>query len=605
MSSAHSDVQKHAHADATIALIQGLSHSDGAIVQGCARALAKRADPQATEPLCKAAKHEDYGPRDAAIEALGALDDDRARQTLREIIATGPSSEEALKALAKQGREHAIDIVVVSLTASDTERAPWAAVEAFADVAEEDDVERLLSTCEEACAGRRGFLARIFSRAQSDGLKQSQYILHALAKVNCAKAVSLLARAVKHPDSDVRWPAAEALGRTSDPAAVDPLIAATRDESGLVRRTAAESLGELQDGRAFPVLSKLLADADEEMRTTALIALGNLGDPRAFESLTSALKDEHYGTRQAAARALGSFGDRRAVDALIDALNDDNWLVRRLAAASLAELGDPCAVNPILSAFPSGAAPALRKLGFADKDVLLARLVDALGSGSIYADSDTLEALGELGDIRAVPHLIKVLTGNERSSIRMDAIAALAQLEAESAAPAILSALNDDEDTVRTAATEALAALDHLPGAWPTDKPTDGESGAARCPRCGAGVVFGSSDTASCPGCGLAIIDFCGNKERRIASASGDPLAPPDEELAHRLVEMQQKQIACLRNENPGADKVKAEIRKIGESIGAEGGTYRMKRLGYRVQALGGDLSLLVYSWRDICGWQP
>lgn len=59
-------------------------------------------------------------------------------------------------------------------------------------------------------------------------------------------------------DDEVRrWKAAEALGRTGDPAAVDELIGALWDDDANVRMKAAWALGQIGDRRAYAPLQRL------------------------------------------------------------------------------------------------------------------------------------------------------------------------------------------------------------------------------------------------------------------------------------------------------------------------------------------------------------
>jgi hypothetical protein len=99
-----------------------------------------------------------------------------------------------------------------------------------------------------------------------------------------------------------------------------------------------------------------------------------------------------------------------------------------------------------------------------------------------------------------------------------------------------------------------------------------------------------------CGGCGLLIHDFCGNAERRISAASRMPLDEEDEATAAKIVTLQQGLQVGSENEH--------KLREIGLRLGADGGTYRMKRMAYRVAALGGSLRLLEHIWADIRGWQ-
>ena len=63
-----------------------------------------------------------------------------------------------------------------------------------------------------------------------------------------------------------RWKAAQALGRTQDPAAVDALLRAIYDDDWRVQQKAIWALGSIGDPRAIPALRRRYAEVDDELR---------------------------------------------------------------------------------------------------------------------------------------------------------------------------------------------------------------------------------------------------------------------------------------------------------------------------------------------------
>jgi HEAT repeat protein len=149
-----------------------------------------------------------------------------------------------------------------------------------------------------------------------------------------ALAVEPLSAALKDEEWDVRQAAARALGKIKDPRAVKPLIAALKDEKWDVRQAAAEALGEIGAPAVEPLIATL-KDKDSDVRQAAAEALGKIGDAHAVEPLIAALKDKDSDVRQAAAYALGEIQARRAVEPLFGALKDELWCVRQAAAEAL------------------------------------------------------------------------------------------------------------------------------------------------------------------------------------------------------------------------------------------------------------------------------
>ncbi len=261
-------------------------------------------------------------------------------------------------------------------------------------------------------------------------------------------------------DFDVRWKAAEVLGKPGDSRAVEPLIAALRDEDFDVRWKAAEALGELGDPRAVEPLIATLRDKDWEMREVGAEALVNIGEP-AMEPLIVALRDEDSNVRRAAAEALRWIGAPRAVEPLSAALRDEDWHVREMAAEALGELGDPRAVESIVAALRDEDSKihqvAVKALGEIGKPAMES-LITALQDKSWHVRRAVAEALGKLGDPRAVESLIAAL-GDRNWYVRQAAAKALGELGDPRAVEPLSAALRDEDWHVRKMAAEALREL--------------------------------------------------------------------------------------------------------------------------------------------------
>ncbi|HUK93121.1 MAG TPA: HEAT repeat domain-containing protein [Methanomicrobiales archaeon] len=245
------------------------------------------------------------------------------------------------------------------------------------------------------------FLARFFGPARPD--------IGALAK---ERDIPGLIAALRHPDLEVQWRAAaalgslgpeaidqllgrlpsrnravklgiiEALGEIADPRAVDPLIRNLRDPSVEVRWETALALGEIGDERAVGPLLPGLRDPDRYIRYGTALALPKLGwkaetpgdqaslllglqdwdglrrlGPAAIPALSSALADREKTVRARAVEVLGEIGDRAAIPAIIRALRDRDDEVRWKAVLA----GPRCGIAPLY--LPRGLAgrPRARK----------------------------------------------------------------------------------------------------------------------------------------------------------------------------------------------------------------------------------------------------
>jgi len=139
---------------------------------------------------------------------------------------------------------------------------------------------------------------------------------------------------------EVRWMAAQALGRIGDNRAVNPLMEILPTAGGDLGLYVAQALGELRDRRAVPALIEEIKRREEPELRGVAEALGRIGDPQAVPALVDLLQTGKEDVRYAAAVALGRMGDSRAVDVLRKARKGDpQGFVREAAASALQELG--------------------------------------------------------------------------------------------------------------------------------------------------------------------------------------------------------------------------------------------------------------------------
>ena len=256
----------------------------------------------------------------------------------------------------------------------------------------------------------------------------------ALWKIGDARAVEPLIAALKDGDVILCLKAAEALGKIGDARAVEPFIAALKDSDSNLHRKAAELLVKMGDARAVEPLIAALKDSDPETSRRAAEALGKMGDARAVEPLIAALKDSDPETSWRAAAALGMIGDARAVEPLIAALEVNDPNIRYEGVEALGKIGDARAIEPLAAALAEGylsAAVVLVKLGWqpgndqasaiywiSQKEwskcvsigsLAVGPLVAALRSEDGKTRVSVAEALGKIGDPRAIPALRLVL----------------------------------------------------------------------------------------------------------------------------------------------------------------------------------------------------
>jgi len=189
--------------------------------------------------------------------------------------------------------------------------------------------------------------------------------------------------------------------------AVPPLLGCLKDEDTSRRQGAALALGELGDKRAVDPLIACLQDDSVDVKKNAAKSLGQLGDKRAVGPLITTFKNEDNETRQAAAEALGLLGDSAAVTPLVEALKEDDAGLRQVCAQALDKLHyQPEKVEDnITYLIALQAWDKVAKMGAPAFEPLSACLSDQ----NMDIKQGAIEALGNLGDKRAVPPLSEAL----------------------------------------------------------------------------------------------------------------------------------------------------------------------------------------------------
>ncbi len=161
-------------------------------------------------------------------------------------------------------------------------------------------------------------------------------------------------------------------------------------------------------------------------------------DPKAIKFIMSELRDVNKETRRSAVMKLGMMGGETAVRTLIHIVGDwnEDLIVRGRAAQMLGIIGDPRAVDP---------------------------LIRALNSPGYQAQLHAAEALGKLGNARAVPYLQDVANDPTRDRVRSAARDALKRLGHPDGARAASSTPIERLDRPAPPADLPAAPADALP----------------------------------------------------------------------------------------------------------------------------------------------
>jgi HEAT repeat protein len=154
-------------------------------------------------------------------------------------------------------------------------------------------------------------------------------------------------------------------------------------------------------------------------------------------------------THATAASLLGRLRAKEAVPALIQALSEPE--AARQAAEALGEIGDPVAVEPLIALLRGPEEDsdirvvAMQSLGKLKDPRAVPVLLEIIGrEGNEALWSAAAEALGTMGDLSAVPGLVKLLS-SDKSGVRSIAVRTLGTLKANAAAPALVDTLKVEQ----------------------------------------------------------------------------------------------------------------------------------------------------------------
>lgn len=214
-----------------------------------------------------------------------------------------------------------------------------------------------------------------------------------------------------------------------------------------------------------PVLARLtMTNANWQTVYAASEVLGRIGDPRAIEPLIQVLGKQP--TADGAIRhALVSFG-KKDLDPLLNHLldSDTGKKAKDELVQALGEVGNSRAVPLLVRSLQPSSTPTLAPWYVTDALVKIGKpavsnLVESLGSKDESVRCRSAECLGKIGDSAATEPLISCLT-DPSFVVRMNAAEALGRLRDKRAMSALVAALTTDVS--REVRMYAATALGHI-----------------------------------------------------------------------------------------------------------------------------------------------
>ena len=239
-------------------------------------------------------------------------------------------------------------------------------------------------------------------------------------------------RLLADPHKTVRQAALDGIATLGMPAPIGPICALLRDPDMVVQAKAIDALIKINDPDSVLHLLEILQDESEHVRRGAVEVLNAVGNADAIKDLLFAMKDKDWWVRVRAADALGAIGGSNVIDAVLQILGDGTGdeFMRRTAVEILNTTKDA------------------RAFGY---------LVKALKDADWWVRERAIDALANLGNKEAVPHLVSLLMEDNQTT--PVAIRALAQLADPRAVPAIVVKFKSQDEMIQREAIEAVGAL--------------------------------------------------------------------------------------------------------------------------------------------------
>jgi HEAT repeat protein len=200
-------------------------------------------------------------------------------------------------------------------------------------------------------------------------------------------------------------------------------------------------------------------------RAHAAKVLGLLGDKRAAQALVGPLRDAHedVAVKSAAAAALARLNDETVLPVLVEELGVIDEHAAPIVADAVVAFGPPACAH-LIPLLDNARAPATRVWSAR----LLGRIGDPIATEPLMArlrDRQDLlriavvEALGHIGDRRALQDLIQATLRDPAGQVRAHAAGAIAKIEKERVQDVLVSALADPDYATRARALEAFESI--------------------------------------------------------------------------------------------------------------------------------------------------
>lgn len=332
------------------------------------------------------------------------------------------------------------------------------------------------------------------------------------------KITDLIIKRTESDSENQRIYACNILGDIKDPKAVDTLLSLLTDEDGNVRFAAAEAIGKIGSKTAtISLLHYLHSRMDEPWEQFPLIlTLGEIKDERAVLPLLHLAENEML--KQPVLQAISNIGDEHAIPYILEVLKSDDFYLQQMSILATKKMKDKTSKLPIVfkdfkkiiqSEFEKFKSKELHTiignlknnlkqddyaiklgviflLGLTDSPEALKILIDEYSSDLLPEIEDSIYILSlnnhkvllqslQIEDTRCKDVIIRVLgklkiqsdyelivkhLRNQISEVRIETINTLGEILNKDAIPELINMLEDSNYDVQEAAINALIKFD-------------------------------------------------------------------------------------------------------------------------------------------------
>ena len=213
-------------------------------------------------------------------------------------------------------------------------------------------------------------------QAEDKGLVREAALL--AGEESCSSAIPHLAELLQNSNLGIQEAAELSLRKIGGSETIQAVIPLLRSEDVPVRNLAIDILRQVGN-QDLDTLLDLLYDSDPDIRIFVADIIGSAGNVTAVRPLCDVLvNDPEVNVRYQAAVSLGELRNNEAVKCLNKAFSDDEWVQFAVIEALIKIRDESC----------------------------LGALIKAIGQGSELIDSMIFEALGEMGNVKAIPLLL-------------------------------------------------------------------------------------------------------------------------------------------------------------------------------------------------------